>query len=228
MKRPVMHKKVMRDLAVIFDMDGVLVDSNEAHYLAFQKMAVLLGVPFPRELWARSIGMHNKSIFPMWLGQDLEPVRAETLAAQKEAMYRELAAEVLKPIAGVVELLERLHADKIPLAVGSSGPRLNVEFALRAIAVGKYFDAVVCGDDVKHGKPDPEIFLTAAARLGLTSAECVVIEDAPQGVQAAIAAGMRVIAVTTSKPAAELKAASLIIESFAGLDAARISGVPHR
>lgn len=228
MKPPLMHKKVMQQLGVIFDMDGVLVDSNEAHYLAFQEMAALLGVPFPRELWARSIGMHNSSIFRMWLGEGLEPARALALAAQKEAIYRARAADVLKPIPGVVELVQGLHAEKVPLAVGSSGPRLNVEFALRTIGVGHYFNAVVCGDDVKHGKPDPEIFLTAAARLGLSPAQCVVIEDAPQGVQAAVSAQMRVIAITTSKPASELGAASLIIDSFAGLNGARISQVTYK
>ncbi len=218
----------MLDLGVIFDMDGVLVDSNEAHYVAFQKMAGQLGVPFTRDLWARSIGMHNNSIFPMWLGEGLEPARVQELAGQKEALYREIAAGILKPIPGVVDLVERLHRAGVPLAVGSSGPRLNVEFALRTIEVGQYFNAVVCGDDVKHGKPDPEIFLTAAARLGLKPSQCVVIEDAPQGVQAAIAARIRVIAVTTSKPASELAAANLIIDAFAGLDAARIAQVPHR
>lgn len=216
----------MRELGVIFDMDGVLVDSNEAHYLAFQKMAGLVGQPFTRDLWARSIGMHNNAIFPMWLGQGLTAERVQELAAQKEALYREMAAATLKAIPGVLELLERLQAAGAKLAVGSSGPRLNVEFALRAIQVGRYFNAVVCGDDVKHGKPDPEIFLTAASRLALLPAQCVVIEDAPQGVQAAVAAKMRVIAVTTSKPASELSAANLVIDSFTGLEAMHIAQVP--
>lgn len=203
-----------KDFAVIFDMDGVLVDSNEAHYETFRKLGEDLGQPYPRELWARSIGMHNNAIFPLWLGPGLSEERALELAARKEAMYRELAADILKPVRGAVELARALHDEGVPIAVGSSGPRLNVELALRVTGLGPFMRTVVCGDDVKHGKPSPDIFLKAAERLGHLPAACVVIEDAPQGIEAALAAGMKVVGLR-SEVACDLSRATRVVGSLA-------------
>ena len=213
----------MRDFGVIFDMDGVLVDSNEAHFETFQKMGRELGVSFPAELWKRTIGMHNKEIFPLWLGADLSPERARELAARKEAMYRELAETRLKAVPGVVALIEALHAAGFRLAVGSSGPRENVALAIRKLEIAPYLRAVVTGDDVTHGKPHPEIFLTAASRIELAPDRCLVIEDAPQGIRAARAAGMRVVGITTSREAEHLAEATRIISSFEELAVAGVA-----
>lgn len=200
--------------SVIFDMDGVLVDSNPAHLEAFQRIGGELGVPFTLEMLQRSVGMHNNRIFPMWLGDGLTPERIKELSDKKERIYREIAAPKLQPIPGSVGLVRSLHEAGVTLAVGSSGPRANVELAVRTLKVEKYFHAWVTGDDVQHGKPAPDIFLKASERLGRAPRDCVVIEDAPQGVQAALAAGMRVVAVTTSLPAEKLSAAHHVIESL--------------
>lgn len=202
-------------IGVLFDMDGVLVDSTKPHFEAFQKMAAIVGVPFSEELWARSIGMHNNQIFPLWLGSDLSPERVAELASEKEALYRSHAAETLKPVEGVIELIKALKVDGgFKLAVGSSGPRENVELALKIIGVKASFDAVITGSDVKHGKPDPEIFLKAASSIGLSPDACIVIEDAPQGVNAALNAKMRVIAVTTSTTKENLVRATTVVSSL--------------
>ena len=204
--------------SVIFDMDGVLVNSNAAHFEAFQKMGEIVGVPFTQALLERTVGMHNNSIFPLWLGGELSPERVTELALQKESLYRQIASKYLDGIDGSVELVRSLFKSKFSLAVGSSGPRANVELALKTLEIGSYFSAVVTGDDVRHGKPAPDIFLQAAQKLQASTSDCLVIEDAPQGVQAALAAGMKVIAVTTSMPRDALSEAHLVVDSLRDLN----------
>jgi beta-phosphoglucomutase-like phosphatase (HAD superfamily) len=122
----------------------------------------------------------------------------------------------------VVELIRALRSDGLLLAVGSSGPRANVELVLEVLGVREAFSALSTGDEVRHGKPHPEVFLKAAAKLQLPPGRCVVIEDAPQGVQAGLAAGARVVAVTTSRPAADLVAAHCVVEGLRELTPASL------
>jgi HAD superfamily hydrolase (TIGR01509 family) len=130
---------------------------------------------------------------------------------------RSVAIEALQPIPGSIDLVRALHDAGMPLAVGSSGPRDNVALALAKLGILQYFGAVVTGDDVTRGKPAPDIFLLAAARLRVDPWTCVVIEDAEQGVEAALAAGMRVVAVTTSLPAERLRKATRVVASLRDL-----------
>jgi len=201
-------------LGVIFDMDGVLVDSNAAHFEAFKKLGEQIGVPFTRELLQRTVGMHNNQIFPIWLGAGIAQSEITRLAGEKEQIYRSIARGTLREIPSARVLVKRLYDEGIPLAVGSSGPRENVELAIETLGLAPFFKVRVTGSDVTHGKPNPEIFLKAAEKLGLRPSDCVVIEDAPQGVRAALAAGMRVIAVTTTCPASELSAATRVVSSL--------------
>jgi beta-phosphoglucomutase len=212
-------------IGVIFDMDGVLVDSSEAHYAAWSRLGEGLGVPHPREVFERTFGMHNRQIIPLWLGAHVAEEEIERLSRLKEAMYREAAPGAVRPIDGVLELIGSLHAEGLSLAVGSSGPRENVELVLELLGVGARFSALSTGDEVRRGKPDPEVFLKAAAKLGLAPRSCAVVEDAPAGVEAALAAGMRAIAVTTTRPAAELRRAHLIVESLRELGVRRVREV---
>ena len=211
--------------AIIFDMDGVLVDSNAAHFLAFQKMGSALGKPFTRELLDQTFGMHNNQIFPLWLGSHLTPERVAELALQKESLYREAATGALKEITGATNLVKAMHHLGYPLAVGSSGPRANVELAVKTLKLETYFSTLVTGDDVVHGKPAPDIFLKAARNLNISPCECLVIEDAPQGVQAALSAGMKVIAVTTSRPANALSDAHRVIQSLHEINSVLLSSI---
>jgi beta-phosphoglucomutase len=199
---------------VIFDMDGVLVDSSEAHFAAWSRLGEELGVAHPREVFESTFGMHNRQIIPLWLGGRVAEDAVQRYSDRKEAIYRELAATEVRPLDGVVELIQSLHANGFRLAVGSSGPRPNVELILGLLGVKELFHALSTGDEVTHGKPNPEVFLKAADKLGCPPERCVVIEDAPQGVEAGVAAGAKVIAVTSTRPASELSKAHVVIASL--------------
>jgi beta-phosphoglucomutase len=143
-----------------------------------------------------SFGQRNDRILGAWLGADADPERVRRIGEQKEAEYRRLAeTRGLTPLAGAREWLESLHAAGWKQAIASSAPRLNVETMLRVLHLTPLLDAIVSAEDVTRGKPDPEVFLTAAAKVGVAPAHCVVVEDAPAGVEAGRRAGMRTIGV---------------------------------
>ena len=206
----------------IFDMDGVLVDSSEAHYEAWRMLGEEVGVPFGRALFDETFGMTNFYIIPTWLGARATQAGVASLSERKEVLYREAARAVLKPLEGVPELLESLAAAGFGMAVGSSGPRTNVEMVLEIMEATDKFTAMATLEEVTEGKPNPEVFLVAARKLGLAPARCVVIEDAPQGVEAGLAAGSRVVAVTSTRPAEALHNAHLVVDSLREIDAAKL------
>lgn len=210
-------------LAALFDMDGVLVDSNAAHFRAFRRIGAELGFAFTDAQLEQTFGMHNNQIFPQLLGHDPGPEAVTEMALRKESYYRELAREALLPIPGALDLFWSLHAAGWKLAVGSSGPAENVRLAIEVLGIGAALDAVVTGDDVRHGKPAPDVFLLCLERLGLPAAHCVVLEDAPGGVHAAHAAGVVAVALTSSRPAADLAHADLVVEQLAELSPARLA-----
>lgn len=211
----------MSEWAVIFDMDGVLVDSSEAHYQSWHQLGQREGRPFTAELFGQTFGMHNQQILPLWLGSDLSQSEIDRLADWKETTYRQLAPQLMRPIPGVVDLIAALRSEGVPLAVGSSGPLANIRLILRTLGLEEAFQALSTGEDVQHGKPDPQVFLVAAQRLGVDPSRCLVVEDAPFGVEAARRAGMSVLAITSSRPADDLPA-DLVVESFVGLAPARL------
>ncbi len=206
----------------IFDMDGVLVDSSEAHYLAWHRFGEELGKPFARALFDHTFGMTNFEIIPMWLGDALDRDKLPAMSDRKEELYREAARDAVVALDGVPELLESLAADGFKLAIGSSGPRANVEMVLDVLGAHERFAALSTLEDVSNGKPDPEVFLKAAAKLDLPPDRCVVFEDAPQGVAAGRHAGCKVIAVTSTRKAEQLRDAHLIVDTLAGLTAQRV------
>ena len=199
---------------VIFDMDGVLVDSTEAHYQAWKRTGEAIGHPYPRDVFLRTFGMHNNQSVPVWLGRPADAAEIRDIAERKERLYRETARDLLQPVPGVVELIRALAQDGFKLAVGSSGPSENVAMVLDLLNVRDAFAALSTGDEVKEGKPHPAIFLNAAQKLQLPPAQCAVIEDAPQGIEAAHAAGMLAIAIPTSRKAAELTPADWLAASL--------------
>jgi beta-phosphoglucomutase len=199
---------------VIFDMDGVLVDSTEAHYQAWNAIGQEIGHPYPKDIFLKTFGMHNRQSMPIWLGRDASESEMAWIADRKEALYRKNARATLQPIPGVVPLIKALAADGFKLAVGSSGPAANVAMALAVLGVQAFFSALSTGDEVKEGKPHPAIFLNAAKKLNLEPSHCAVIEDAPQGVEAAKRAGMVAIAIPTSRPKTDLLAADWVADSL--------------
>jgi beta-phosphoglucomutase len=182
--------------AVLFDMDGVLVDSYAAHLRSWRALAHEEGLPFSEADFVRSFGRTSREAIPSyWPGRASQAAR---LDARKEALYRAEIAVDFPAMDGARELVRSLHAAGFALAVASSGPSGNVELVLERMDVGSCFGAVVTGRDVARGKPDPQVFLVAAARLGTPPHRCVVVEDAPVGVAAAHAAGMAAVALLST------------------------------
>ncbi len=203
---------------VIFDMDGVLVNNMAVHFRAFAAMAERYNLKAEEGAdFSHLNGRGNDDIINALFPRELvEAKGVAALAEEKEALYREIYAPTIRPTEGLVALLRELHEAGIPCAVGSSGPRVNVDFVLEKCAITPYFSTIISGDMVTHCKPNPEIFLTAAAKLGVKPEECLVFEDAISGVVAARKAGMRVITLTSTHTREQLLEAApdLIVEDF--------------
>jgi beta-phosphoglucomutase family hydrolase len=190
----------------VFDLDGTLVDNIRFHFEAFRKLATRLGLVMDEATFQSFNGLKNEDIFPRFLGRTLTRAESEALSDEKEAAYRALYAPVLVAHRGAPELLDRLRRAGMKLAVASSAPPANRAMVLDGLGWNERFDAVVASEGLR-GKPAPDIFLAAADRLGVEPAACIAFEDAANGVQAAAAAGMLVVGVTTNVPAVSLVAA---------------------
>ena len=204
--------------AVVFDMDGVLVDSGAHHRAAWVSLCAELAVEPPHEFWRLTIGRPAEEAVALLVG-GVSATEAARLAGRKRAHYTEHARRGIVAVRGVQAYVARLEARGVPRAVATSAARVDVERLLDAIGLRAAFDTVVSADDVRRGKPHPEVYLKAAERLAVTPARCLVFEDAVVGVQAARRAGMRVIAVTTSYAGVELIAAGAerAVADFEGL-----------
>jgi HAD superfamily hydrolase (TIGR01509 family) len=201
--------------AVIFDMDGVIVDSEPYSMQALIDTLRQYGVEPTEHDLRRSYGRRIRDDFLDYFSRYGVAADVNVAIAHKDARYYHLAAGHLQPFPGVMPLLKRLRDHGYNLALASSGDRVKVAFGMQALKLHGTFEAVVSGDDVDHSKPDPAIYLTAARRIGVSPAECVAIEDAPAGVEAAKRAGMRCIAVTNSVAREQLQTADLIVTSLA-------------
>ncbi len=183
---------------VIFDMDGVLVDSSEAHFESWQAIGQEVGIAMSREQFAATFGRTSREIIrEFWPALATSDAAIAEVDARKEAIFRESLARDFPAMDGAVELIDALSATGFALAIGSSGPPENVALVLEKLRRRDKFRGVVTGMDVTRGKPDPQVFLLAAERIGLPPARCVVIEDAPAGVAAAKAAGARCIGLAS-------------------------------
>ena len=203
--------------AILWDLDGVLVNSMEFHYQAYQEVLASRGKELSREEYLRElIGLRNYVILRRVLG-DLSDEEVEALAERKEEAFRRLVAGQVKALPGADQLLRRAKEAGLRQAIVSSTPRANIELMLKSLGLWDIFDAIVGEEDAARGKPDPEGFLLAASRLGVAPEECIVIEDAPEEIAAGKAAGMRCIGVTTTRPAEKLSQADLVVGSLEDL-----------
>jgi beta-phosphoglucomutase len=205
---------------VIFDMDGVLVDSYQAHYASWRMMCHQQGLEMTEHDFAATFGRTSREVIRHFWGDRIsEPRMIAALDDKKEALFRDLLRKDFPAMPGAVVLIDRLVDAGYRLAVGSSAPRENVQVVLEQLARREAFQATISGNDVTRGKPDPQVFQLAAERLGLPAAHCLVIEDAPLGVAAAHAAGMRCVGfVSTGRTAELLAGADLVIHSLGELD----------
>jgi HAD superfamily hydrolase (TIGR01509 family) len=183
--------------AVLWDMDGTLIDSEEFHWISWRNTMANEGITITREQFLASFGQRNDSIIPRWLGAASTPERVERIGNAKEKLYRQLVRkDGISPLPGVASWLNRLHNEGWLQAIASAAPRANVEVVLEALSAAHFFEGIVSAEDVRRGKPDPEVYLTAASRVGATPDRCIVVEDAVAGVEGARRAGMRSIGVS--------------------------------
>ena len=204
--------------AVIFDWDGVVIDSSAQHERAWEILAKEISKLLPDGHFLLGFGKKNQVIIPEILGWATDPTTITSLSNRKEEIYRELVqASGIHVLPGARELLAALLEAGIPRSIGSSTPRANLDTIFAATGLDAFFDAIACGDDVTHGKPSPDIFLLAAQKLHMPPADCLVIEDAHVGLEAARRAGMATLAVATTNPLADLQYADAAVESLASV-----------
>ncbi len=182
--------------AVIWDVDGTLVDTAELHFHAWEELCRDLGHKFTRAEFAATFGRRNPEIIHHLFGDRFDDVTIAKLGDNKEELYRAAAREGVSLLPGARELLSSLHTAGLRQAIGSSAPRKNIDLILQLTDSARFFDAITSAEDTQRGKPDPQVFLVAAGKLNVPPAHCVVMEDAVAGVQAAKAGGMSCVGVT--------------------------------
>lgn len=201
-------------VALVFDLDGVIVDSNRVHSEAWRDYLRRCGREMREDFDVRMFGRRNDDIVRDVFGWDLGPAEVFRHGAEKEKMYREKMGPVLRAhlVPGVASFLER-HRD-MPMAVATNAEAANVDFVLGDSDLRKFFRAVVDGDQIERPKPDPEIYLRAAALLDVAPVNCIVFEDSKAGIEAARAACARVVAVNASEPGSELPQVEIRVRDF--------------
>ena len=211
--------------AILRDLDGVIADTGRYHCRAWQEVFSQRGINFTEEHFMKHFGQRNDTIIRDTVGQDIAQEELEAIAEKKEKAYRRLVADNIQALPGVVELLASLKRGGIKSAIASSAPPENVSTVIAGLGIENYFDAIACGREVTEGKPSPQIFLLAAAKLGAEPASCVVIEDAVAGVTGARRAGMKCLAITNSHSVDSLKEADLVVDTLESVSVADLAGL---
>jgi beta-phosphoglucomutase family hydrolase len=213
--------------AVIWDMDGVIADTAPYHFSAWQETFQKRGIKFTERDFRHSFGRRNDTIIRNTLGEEIAQDEIEAIAREKEATFRRIIGQKIKPIPGAVELLQSLKQNGVKMAIASSTPIENIRLITGSLGIANCFQAIVTGHDVTEGKPSPQVFLMAAQKLGVKPESCVVIEDAVAGVTAAKRAGMHCVAVTTTHSRQSLKGADLIVKTLEEISINDIEGLLH-
>lgn len=209
---------------VIWDLDGVIIDSGEQHWQSWRALAAETHVTFTESDFRKTFGQRNADIIPLhWDTDDDDTIKQ--LANRKETLYREMLQKDARALPGALALIQTLHDAGWKQALGSSAPMENIQLILDLLDLRQLLDAVVSGEETEHGKPAPDIFLAAGRALALSPVNCVVIEDAVAGVLAARAAGMRCVAVTNGRPNSELGIADIVVGALTEIDMTRLTSL---
>ena len=205
----------MKPAAVIFDLDGTLIDNNSYHIEAWKVFFEKIGRPFSMEEYKTNMnGRINKDIFQYLFGKELSNEEITRLTDEKEALYREYYAPHIKAIPGLPNLLQQIQDDGVPMAIATSGLPVNIAFMFEHVAIEGFFKQVIDATYITNSKPHPEIFLKAAAAVNANPLHCVAFEDSVAGVRSAKAAGMKVVGLTTTHTAEDLHEADKIIKDY--------------
>lgn len=201
--------------AVLFDMDGVVVDNLPYHVDAWLLFCERKNIPLTREIFYQELnGMNSKDTFEWFYKREMSRAEIEVLEEEKELIYRDFYRDHINPAPGLLEFLQTLRSHGIKTALATSAGPGNIDFILDGLGIRDQFDAIIGGAEVRKGKPDPEIYVKAASLVGVESAQCWVIEDSLQGIAAGQSAGMRVVGITTSHSPAELAHTDVVRPNF--------------
>lgn len=216
----------MSTIAFIFDMDGVIIDSNPFHKVALHQFCEKYGYHLTEEQLRNKIyGRTNKQWITNLFERELSPEELHLFAEEKEGLFRDLYQHDIKALAGLDQFLEKMNGQKLARAIGTSAPRSNVDFVMAKTNLSRYFPTILDDSFVEHGKPNPEIYLRCAAALGYQPNRCVVFEDSISGVTAGKAAGTKVVGVATTHTHEELAETDYIIDDFTDLDPAQLISI---
>lgn len=199
------------NFGILWDLDGVLVDTGELHFQSWVAVFRELEIPFSRDFFQSTFGMNNTGVLTALLGERATPEFVARVGGRKEELFRQMIPGRIKTSPGAREWLERFRSWGVPQAVASSAPPANIDAMIDELNLRPYFQAIVSGLDLPS-KPDPAVFLEAARLIDVPPQQCVVFEDAVAGVEAARRGGMRCVAVTTTNPAEALQAADIVVE----------------
>jgi beta-phosphoglucomutase len=212
------------NLGILWDLDGVLVDSGEAHYQAWVETSTKYGFPFGREIFQKTFGMNNAGIIATLAKREVTPELASEISDYKEEVFRGAIRGRIQLLPGVKPWLERFQEAGIPQVVASSAPLANIDVIVDELRIRSCFVALVSGAEMP-GKPNPAVFLEAAGRIGISPERCLVIEDSVAGVEAACRGGMKCLAVTTTNPGHLLASAHLILDTLESLSWQKIQAL---
>lgn len=209
----------MNSIAFLFDMDGVLIDSNPFHKISLKDFCKKYGQDLSEEqLHAKIYGRTNRDWITNVFGV-LPEAQLKAYAEEKEQLFRDIYQNHVQPLNGLISFLDQLDTYTIKRAIATSAPRANVDFTLKHTGIGSYFETILDESFVSKGKPDPEIYLKTAAALGFDPKNCVVFEDSLSGVAAGKAAGCKVVGISTTHSAAELNESDIVMPDFEGINA---------
>ena len=209
--------KINRTIGVLWDMDGVITDSGEAHYISWKKALDQHGIALTREFFHKTFGMNNSGILSLLFDRDATEQEVDDIGGLKEALFRNDIQGTLELLPGVAQWLQCFKQADALQCVASSAPQENIDAIVAELGIGDMFQTLVSGAKLS-GKPDPATFILAAERLGFIPGDCLVIEDATVGVEAARRGGMKCVAVCTTHPREDLQDADIVVDRLTDLD----------